>query len=269
MVSEAADRMTFIRDYFGPGYTHMAADLVVCRHTLEHIPDVADFVGLTREMVGVRDDVITFFEIPDVGRVLRELAFWDIYHEHCSYFTPGSLARLFRSSGFDVVDLRMDFDDQYVLIETRAANASAPARSGLEESLEDLHEDVDSFRRNHVAGVERWRQELERFRSQGRRVVVWGSGSKGVAFLTTLGIRDEIEYVVDINPFKQGMHMTGTGQEIVSPASLVQYRPDTVIVMNPIYVDEIRQDLNGMELFPELTTVESVAQPGARVGGRR
>ena len=28
-----------------------------------------------------------FFQVPDMSRVLRDLAFWDIYYEHCSYFT--------------------------------------------------------------------------------------------------------------------------------------------------------------------------------------
>jgi hypothetical protein len=28
------------------------------------------------------------FELPDVLRVLEEVAFWDVYYEHCSYFTP-------------------------------------------------------------------------------------------------------------------------------------------------------------------------------------
>jgi len=32
--------------------------------------------------------------------------------------------------------------------------------------------------------------------------------------------------VVDINPFREGKYMAGTGQEIVSPAFLKRYKPD-------------------------------------------
>ena len=32
---------------------------------------------------------------------------------------------------------------------------------------------------------------------------------------------------------------TGTGHEIVAPTFLTQYQPTTVVVMNPIYLDEI------------------------------
>jgi hypothetical protein len=92
-------------------------------------------------------------------------------------------------------------------------------------------------------------------RRDGLRMVIWGAGSKGVAFLTTLKIRDEIAYAVDINPYKHGTYMAGTGHEIVGPAFLRKYQPDVVIVMNPIYREDIRQDLNRMGLTPELLTV--------------
>ena len=85
--------------------------------------------------------------------------------------------------------------------------------------------------------------------------MIWGSGSKGVAFLTTLKVRDEIGYAVDINPFKAGMFMPGSGHRIVTPEFLKDYQPDVVIVMNPIYLREIRQDLNKLKLNPTLLSV--------------
>ena len=51
-------------------------------------------------------------------------------------------------------------------------------------------------------------------------MVVWGSGSKAVGYLTTLGLRDEIAAVVDINPHKHGKFLAGTGHEIVGPDAL-------------------------------------------------
>jgi hypothetical protein len=90
---------------------------------------------------------------------------------------------------------------------------------------------------------------------EGRRAVIWGSGSKGVAYLTTLGITDEIEYVVDINPRKQGMFMAGSGHPIVGPDFLRDYRPDLVVVMNAIYTEEIRDHLARLGLAPEVVAV--------------
>jgi hypothetical protein len=76
-----------------------------------------------------------------------------------------------------------------------------------------------------------------------------------VAYLTTLGISDEIAYVVDINPYKHGMFLAGTGHEIVPPMFLKDYRPDVVIVMNPIYSAEIQHDLDRMGVEAQLMAV--------------
>jgi hypothetical protein len=62
-------------------------------------------------------------------------------------------------------------------------------------------------------------------------------------FLNMVPTRDSIRYVVDINPRKQGMYVAGSGQQIVPPAFLQHYQPDLIIMMNPIYTEEIRQQL--------------------------
>jgi hypothetical protein len=61
--------------------------------TLEHIAPTGDFVGAVRRAVGDDPQTVVFFQVPDVIRILKEQAFWDIYYEHCNYFSAGSLAR--------------------------------------------------------------------------------------------------------------------------------------------------------------------------------
>ena len=94
----APDRFTWIKDFYSEQYAHLEADVIVCRHTLEHIAPVGEFMRMVRSAIGDRLDTVVLFELPDVKRVLDEVAFWDVYHEHCSYFSLGSLARLFRAS---------------------------------------------------------------------------------------------------------------------------------------------------------------------------
>ena len=64
---------------------------------------------------------------------------------------------------------------------------------------------------------------LRRLADEGKRVVIWGSGSKAVSFLTTLRVPDLIAAVVDINPHKHGKFLAGTGHEIVGPRALARY----------------------------------------------
>lgn len=255
MPGASASRLTFIKDFYSEAYSHLTADFVVCRHTLEHIQPTAEFVRMIRRSIGDRKDTVVFFEVPDVSRVLKEQAFWDIYYEHCSYFSLGSLARLFRSSGFEVLDLAKDFDDQYLLIEASPIDGSDGPRFSCEDDLDELARDVKQFQEFFSDKAKAWKETLANMKSRGKRAVIWGSGSKAVAYLTTMGIRDEIEYVVDVNPFKWGKYLAGTGHEIVPPQFLSEYKPDTVIAMNPIYRDEIRQDLRQLKVSADLITV--------------
>ncbi len=81
--------------------------------------------------------------------------------------------------------------------------------------------------------------------------MLWGGGSKGVAFLTTLGVTEELSYAVDVNPRRSGTFIAGTGQQIVAPEFLKDYRPDVIIVMSPIYLPEIGARLDSMGVQPE------------------
>jgi len=254
--SKASDRMTFIRDYYSERYANYHGDLVCCRHTLEHIHNTAGFVSNVRRAIGNRLDTIVFFEVPDVTRVLRELAFWDIYYEHCSYFSPGSLARLFRSCKFEVIDLSRDFDDQYLLIEAKPVSQASDKVHELEESLEEMAKDVKYFSVHCREKLDQWKERLQEIHADKRTAVVWGSGSKCVSFITTLGIKDEIAYVIDINPHRHGKFLPGAGKKIMPPKFLREYKPDITIVMNPIYCNEIQQILDDMKVTTEVVPLE-------------
>ena len=273
--SPAADRLTFIADFYGEKYTDYHADFICCKMTLEHIPNVGEFIATIRRSIGERPDTVVFFQIPNARYVLCDVAFWDIYYEHCSYFTKGSLARLFRQAGFEVRDLWTAYDDQYLMIEARPGSVPSPSGRGStaeageqgsggaeekellgEESAAETLEMVRYFVEHYEANRTQWRTRLADWRATARRVVLWGGGSKGVAFLTTLGqSRDDIAYAVDINPIKHGTFMAGTGQEIIAPESLKTYRPDVVIIMNPVYRAEVTADLTALGLTPEIHTL--------------
>ena len=256
----AADRVSFIADLYRKQHADLPADFVICRHTLEHISDVAGFMELLRANLAGREATTVFFELPDVLRVLREVAFWDIYYEHCSYFTVGSLVRLFERNGFTVLDARLDYDDQYILLEAHTDDGSGgfKGRRGSRvavDQVEDVAAAVGEFRRRHQAQLASWDARLAGLSASGRRAVVWGAGSKGVAFLCALPAAERIEVAVDINPYKHGMFMAATGQRIVPPAFLADYRPDVVIVMNPIYRDEIRAELDRLRVEADVVAV--------------
>jgi hypothetical protein len=196
-----------------------------------------------------------FFQVPDSRRIFEDGAFWDIYYEHCSYFTEGSLKRLFRGAGFEIIDLWRDYGDQYLMIAARPGACASRATSAGDDLTEETATLVARFAEGGPRAIASWQERLRALQAAGRKTVLWGGGSKGVAFLTTLGVGDEVAYVVDVNPRKDGTYMAGTGHKIIGPGDLTDFRPDVAIVMNPIYREEIASMLTGLGLATELWTV--------------
>lgn len=126
-----------------------------------------------------------------------------------------------------------------------------PGSSGLDV----LAASIQRFAERYAEEVERWRTDLRGFAENGAEVVIWGTGSKGVTFLNTVDVDRTISAAVDVNPRKHGKFVAGTGQTIIGPDDLPSVRPDLVIVMNPIYRDEIGRKLAELGLAPSVLTV--------------
>jgi hypothetical protein len=258
---QGGDAVEFIQDFYSEKYTHIKADFIACKMTLEHIPDTQYFVSMVRRAIGDRFDTTVFFQVPDMSRVLKDVAFWDVYHEHCSYFTASALRNLFVMSGFEVVDVWTDYNDQYLMITARPAKQQCQAVKALVPPSSTEVVAVRNFAVEAQRRVRLWQEAVYRVREEGQHVVIWGSGSKGVTFLSALGARvDEegIEYAVDKNPYRKGFFMPGTGQEIVEPAFLAAYQPEVVIAMNSIYVAEIGADLRRSGVTAIVLPIEAV-----------
>lgn len=248
-------QLEFIQDLYNERYTHLSADVVCCRHTLEHISPTSEFMRTVRRTIGDRPETLLLFELPDVHRVLKEAAFWDIYYEHCSYFTTGSLARLFRRHGFDLLELELEYDHQYIVIVGRPARGAGQAPLPGEDDLATITAEVAAFPERFRRIKEGWLARLGALRAGGKRTVVWGGGSKAVSFLTTLGLKDEVDFVVDINPHKHGKFVPGAGHAVMDPAVLREKKPDCVVLMNPIYEREVRAQLDSLGVHPEILPV--------------
>jgi hypothetical protein len=246
------DHLTFIRDNYGRKYSGLGADIIICRHTLEHIQKTSEFLRAVGAAVDRRPHTAVFFEVPDVVRILEEEAFWDVYYEHCSYFSPGSVGRAFRRSGMTVIGLERGFDDQYLLIDAGRRGGRAPVGPG--ESPEEMEGRALRFKRGSSRALDGWRRRISSWRAKGRTIACWGAGSKCVSFLTTLHMDQEVDWVVDINPHRQGRFLPGIGKEIMSPDILKECRPDVTIVMNPTYRDEIGSMLQEMEVETQVQT---------------
>ena len=107
--------LSFITEFYRDGLDISEFDFICCKMTLEHIPNVREFLasivsGLNQGRAQL------FFQVPEIQRILKDTAFWDIYYEHCSYFSVVSLTSVFQKVGLVVEEVWTDYDDQYLMI---------------------------------------------------------------------------------------------------------------------------------------------------------
>lgn len=247
--------LRFIKEFYSEKHGELKADCICCRHTLEHIHATDEFFKTIRKSIGDRGDVVILIEVPCIVRILKIQAFWDIFNEHCTYFSPGSLARLFRANGFEILDMYLEYDEQYLFVEAKPVKGLSTKIHPLEESVEELYNLTKLFttKINETLGF--WRAKLTELKQKNSKTVVWGGGSKSVGFLTNFNDIGLIEYVVDVNPHMEGNYIPGIGKQYVKPEFLRTYKPDAVIIMNGVYKNEITKMLNDMDVYPEIYTL--------------
>ena len=55
-------------------------------------------------------------------------------------------------------------------------------------------------------------------------------------------------YIIDINEKRHGKYLPGSGHEIVAPEFIINYAPDLVIITNPTYAEEIKNQIKKLRV---------------------
>jgi hypothetical protein len=125
-----AGQVTFVRDLYSEEYIDRPADLICCRHVLEHLPDPRQLLLSLRRMLNNRSGTVVYFEVPNAESVLGGATMWDVNYPHCLYFSRPALARLFREAGFLVVRLEPCFGSPVSICGNQAGRACGTPRQG-------------------------------------------------------------------------------------------------------------------------------------------
>jgi SAM-dependent methyltransferase len=223
------------------------ADLLVGNNVFAHVPDLHDFTaGLARTL---KPGGTLCLEFPHLLRLIESRQFDTIYHEHFSYFSLASAARVLACHGlavFDVEELPTHGGSLRVFAchgaDTGSRMTAAPARLIGEEKQRGL-ERADTYH-GFAEGVRSAKRGLLRFlidaRESGKQVVGYGAPAKGNTLLNYCGVREDLlAYTVDRSPHKQGRFLPGTHIPIYAPERIVETRPDYLLILPWNLRDEI------------------------------
>lgn len=214
------------------------ADLVVGNNVLAHVPDINDFVkGLS---LLVAPGGVISLEFPHLERLMAEVQYDTIYHEHFSYFSFRTVQRILDAHGlesFDVEQLPSHGGSLRVWAQRKGAarpiadSVQALSEHELTAGFEDLSTYADFTRQ-----VERSKRETLKFliaaKERGESVVAYGAPGKGNTLLNYCGIRtDLVQFAVDKNPYKHGRFTPGTHIPIHPPEALDEAKPDWILIL--------------------------------------
>jgi 2-polyprenyl-3-methyl-5-hydroxy-6-metoxy-1,4-benzoquinol methylase len=222
------DNPDIIKSYFNKDTAkNFDADVVIMRHTLEHIESPHTFLLNMKGLL--KKDARIFIEIPRLEWIVEHRAFWDIFHEHCNYFSEDFFQGIFNGKA----KIHRVFDGQYMLVNARLSDlAAAPAIKQYPKRPDLFQGEISKF---------------SRLLSGFRRNYLWGAGAKGIAFANILDPEKErVTSLVDINPKKQDRFISLTGHACHAPAAIdwaALDEKDCLWIMNARYKDEILKSL--------------------------
>src|SRR5262245_1916320 len=222
---------------------HGPDDLIHAHNVLAH---VADLSGVVRGIGALlRDDGVAVIEAPYLRDLVDHSEFDTIYHEHLCYFSVTALDRLFRRHGLVLRAVeRVPFQGGALRRVVAAGGmAGCSVRRLLAEEADwgvDRDEPLVAFAARVEALRARLVELLGGLKRSGKRLAAYGAAAKGSTLLGYAGIgRETLDFVADRSPHKQGLYMPGVHVPIVSPARLVEARPDYCVLLAWNFAEEI------------------------------
>jgi SAM-dependent methyltransferase len=229
--------------FFGESLAHelardgRRADVLHAHNTLAHVPDLAGFLEGLRVLLAPRGVICV--EVPHVLAMVQTGAFDTIYHEHFSYFSLTTLVRLFARHGLTITRATpIDIHGGSLRILASHSCESPRVEEGVRALLEVERlagvDDPATYRALE-ARSQLIRSALSTLvaeaRARGLSIAAYGASAKGCVTQNYAALSsDDIGFVVDKSPHKQGRYVPGTGQLIASPALLTERMPDLTLL---------------------------------------
>jgi predicted TPR repeat methyltransferase len=222
------------------------ADLMAANNVLAHVPDLNDFIG--GFAIVLNPEGVVTFEFPHLLQLMIHRQFDTIYHEHFSYLSLLTVARMLEAHGlrvFDVEELPTHGGSLRVYAaHQKSSHAKTAAVDALvarekEFGLADLkrytafQEEVKALKRDLL-------EFLIQAKREGKRIAGYGAPAKGNTLLNYCGVRqDFIDFTVDRSPHKQNTWLPGTRIPVYAPERIAEEKPDYVLILPWNLKDEV------------------------------
>lgn len=208
-------------------------DLVVARNVLSHVPNLNDVMQGIDKIIS--DDGLIVIEFHEASRILSELHYDSIYHEHTFYHSIRSIQAALSQISFTVFDISnspISGGSFIIFASKNPRKPSAALLSRLEEERKlgvyEQNSWIDfGFKvQEHLSKL---RELLQNERDSNW--VAFGASARSSTLLNSIGKISEIfSCIVDNNELKQGKYSPGLRIPINSPHNAIDAKVDKVFI---------------------------------------
>jgi len=229
-------------------------DLLVGNNVLAHVPDINDFVGGLKIVLG--ESGVLSMEFPHLLKLIQQTQFDTIYHEHFSYLSLLTVQKIFRHHGLEVFDVEeLSTHGGSLRVFAQHPDGGRPLGDRVAKVLDDERRsglDTLTGYQNFSEKVLKVKDDLLVFlnaaAAEGKTVVGYGAPAKGNTLLNFCGVGPEaIQYTVDRSPHKQNHLLPGTHIPVHAPEQIDATKPDFVLILPWNLQDEIVQQLDHID----------------------
>ena len=196
----------------------------------------------------LKPEGVVTMEFPHLLRLVEDVQFDTIYHEHYFYYSLAVVQKMLAAHGlrlFDVEELPTHggslrvyacrMPAKHVLCDSVTKILEREKNAGMEELsyYDGFQKCIFSIRRE-VMGF------LLKAIEENKTVIGYGAAAKGNTLINYFGIRkDLLPFVVDASPTKQGKFLPGSRIPVYAPNKIKSVKPDYLLVLPWNLIDEI------------------------------